>query len=171
MNNPPVFEPLGAQHDWQSFGCGKAALNSLLQRQARQNADRNVRVTHVAVAAAGESRIRAYYALLTWVVDAEIMPNKKPPRGEIGVALLGRLAVDQSAQGQGLGRLCLLRAMTQVERAAREIGLYALVLDALDEEARTWHLRLPFGSQPLLDDPRHLYLLVETIRQSFSSSL
>ena len=88
------------------------------------------------------------------------------PRGEIGVAPLGRLAVDKNAQGQGLGRLCLLRAMTQVERAAREIGIYALVLDALDEEARAWYLRLNFGFQPLLDDPNHLYLPTETIRQS-----
>ena len=165
---PPVFEPLGAHHDRQAFDCRKAMHNLFLQRQARQNADRNAGVTHVAVAAAGDSRILAYYTLLTRVVNAEIVPNKKLPRGEIGVALLGRLAVDQSAQGQGLGRLCLLRAMTQVERATREIGLYALVLDVLDEEARAWYLRLPFGFQPLLDDPNHLSLPVETIRRSIN---
>lgn len=168
MNEPPVFEPLQAHHDRQGFDCRKPSLNQFLQRQARQNADRNVGVTHVAVAKAGDSRILAYYTLLTRVVDAEIVPNKKLPRGEIGVALLGRLAVDKSAQGQGLGRLCLLRAMSQVESAAREIGIHALVLDALDEEARAWYLRLNFGFQPLLDDPNHLYLPVETIRQSRS---
>ncbi len=165
---PPVFEPLGAHHDRQSFDCGEPVLNLFLQRQARQNADRTVGVTHVAALAAGDPKILAYYTLLTRVVDAEIVPSKKLPRGEIGVALLGRLAVDNSAQGQGLSRLCLLRAMAQVERAAREIGLYALVLDALDEEARAWYLRLPFGFQPLLDDPNHLYLPVETIRQSIT---
>ena len=165
MNAPPIFEPLRAYHDRQRFDCGKAPLNQFLQRQARQNADRHVGVTHVAVTQAGDREILAYYTLLTRVVDAEIVPNKKLPRGEIGVALLGRLAVDKSAQGQGLGRLCLLRAMTQVEHAARDIGLHALVLDALDEEARAWYLRLDFGFQPLLDDPNHLYLPVETIRQ------
>lgn len=164
--NPPVFEPLGAYHDRQGFDCGKPVLNFFLQRQARQNADRNVGVTHVAARAAGDTKILAYCTLLMRVVDAEIVPNKKLPRGEIGVALLGCLAVDNNVQGQGFGRLCLLRAMTQVERAARKIGLYALVLDALDEEARAWYLHLPFGFQPLLDNPRHLYLSVETIRQS-----
>ena len=168
MNEPPVFEPLQAHHDRQGFDCGKPPLNQFLQRQARQNADRNVGVTHVAVATAGSSRILAYYTLLTRVVEAEIVPDKKLPRGEIGVALLGRLAVDKIAQGQRLGRLCLLRAMTQVESAAREIGIYALVLDALDEEARAWYLQLNFGFQPLLDDPNHLYLPVETIRQSLN---
>jgi len=168
MTAPPVFEPLGAHHDRQGFDCGKAALNLFLQRQARQNADRNVGVTHVAVAQPGDGKILAYYTLLTRVADAEIVPNKKLPRGEVGVALLGRLAVDKSAQGQGLGRLCLLRAMTQIENAARDIGIHAMVLDALDEEARAWYLRLGFGFQPLLDDPHHLYLPVETIRQSLN---
>ncbi len=166
MNEPPVFEALQAHHDRQGFDCGKPPLNQFLQRQARQNADRNVGVTHVAIAKAGESQILAYYTLLTRVVDAQIVPNKKLPHGKIGVALLGRLAVSKGAQGQGLGRLCLLRAMCQVESAAREIGIYALVLDAMDEEARAWYLRLNFGFQPLLDDPKHLYLPVETIRQS-----
>ncbi len=161
----PLFEPLQTHHDRAGFDCGKPALNQFLQRQARQNADRSVGVTHVAVAQAGDRKIMAYYTLLTRVVSAEIVPNAKLPRGDVGVALLGRLAVDHSAQGQGLGRLCLLRAMTQVEHAAREIGIYALVLDALDAEARTWYLRLDFGFQPLLDDPNHLFLPLETIRQ------
>lgn len=165
MNTPPVFEHLQAHHDRQGFDCGKPILNLFLQRQARQNAGRNVGVTHVAVASEGDSRILAYYTLLTRMVDAEIVPSKKLPEGAVGVALLGRLAVAQSAQGQGLGRLCLLRAMTQVESASCEIGIYALVLDALDEEARTWYLRLNLGFQTLLDDPNHLCLPVETIRQ------
>lgn len=166
MSNPPVYERLQAHHDRQGFDCGKPALNQFLQRQARQNADRNVGITHVAVTEAGDAKVLAYYTLLTRVVEAGIVPNKKLPQGEIGVVLLGRLAVDQAAQGQGLGRLCLLRAMTQVERAAQEIGIYALVLDALDEEARAWYLHLPFGFEPLQDDPNHLYLPVETIRQT-----
>lgn len=165
MTSSIVFEHLQAHHDRQGFDCGKPALNQFLQRQARQNADRNVGITHVAVNAPGESKVLAYYTLLTRVVDAEVVPAKKLPPGEIGVALLGRLAVDRSAQGQGLGKLCLLRAITQVENAAREIGLYALVLYALDEQARDWYLRLNFGFQPLRDDPSHLYLPVETIRQ------
>lgn len=165
MNADPIFEHLQAHHDRQGFNCGNPPLNQFLQRQARQNADRNVGVTHVAVAEVGSRNILAYYTLLTRVVDAGIVPNKKLPTGDIGVVLLGRLAVDQSVQGRGLGKLCLLRAITQVEMAAREIGIHALVVDALDEAARTWYLRLGLGFETLLDDPNHLSLLVETIRQ------
>lgn len=109
------------------------------------------------------------YTLLTRTVEPEVVPNRKLPRGEIGVALLDRLAVDKDAQGRGLGKRCLLRTMRQVEVASREIGLYALVLDALGEEAHAWYLRLNFGFQPLLDDPNHLYLPMETVRRSLSS--
>jgi len=84
------------------------------------------------------------------------------------VALLGRQAVNRAAQGQGLGRLCLLRAMVQVEAAAREIGLYALVLDALGESAREWYLGLGFGFEVLLDDSNHLFLPVAPIRPLIS---
>ena len=165
LSTPPTFEHLQAHHDRQGFDCGRPALNEFLQRQARQNADRNVGVTHVAVPAAGEGRILAYYTLLTRTVDSAVVPARKLPRGEIGVALLGRLAVAQGAQGRGLGRLCLLRAVSQVEAAAREIGIHALVLDALDDDARGWYLRLGWGFETLLDDPNHLFLPVATIRQ------
>jgi len=161
-----VFETLQAHHDRQSFDCGHPALNQFLQRQARQNADRKVGVTHVAVSEAGDTKIRAYYTLVTRTVNADIIPAKKLPAGDIGVVLLGRLAVDNSAKSAGLGRLCVLRAMVQVAHAADEIGIFALVLDAIDERARAWYLGLDFGFETLLDDPNHLYLSVETIRKS-----
>jgi hypothetical protein len=66
--------------------------------------------------------------------------------------------------------MCLANAMEQVARAADEIGIYALVLDAIDERARNWYLGLNVGFQTLLDDPNHLYLTVETIRRSIEPS-
>ncbi|MBC7806014.1 MAG: N-acetyltransferase [Akkermansiaceae bacterium] len=165
MSIPFVFERLGAHHDRQGFDCGKTRLNDFLQRQARQNASRNVGVTHVAVPGGGDSKILAYYTLLVREIDAMIIPTKKLPKGAIGIALLGRLAVDQTAQGQGLGKLCLSRAMRQVETASRDMGIFALMLDAMDEEARAWYSGLDVGFETLLDDPNHLCLPVDTIRQ------
>ena len=56
--------------------------------------------------------------------------------------------------------------MQQVARADDEIGICALVLDAIDEKARNWYLSLNAAFQTLLDDPNHLYLPVETIRRA-----
>jgi len=104
--------------------------------------------------------------MVTRTVDAAIVPNRrKLPNGSIGVILLGRLAVDKTAQGQGLGQRCLIRAMQQVARAAEDVGIFALVLDAKDDRAGDWYLHLGFGFEPLLDDPNHLYLPVATIRE------
>lgn len=60
----------------------------------------------------------------------------------------------------------LLRAIEQTERAARDLGIYALVVHALDDRARDWYMGLGFGFEELLDNPRHLYLSIEAIRQS-----
>ena len=166
-----VFEKLQSHHDRAAFDCGTRALNDFLARQAKQNADRNLGVTHVAVATAGDPKIFAYYTLVTRTVEADIVPSKKLPRSEIGVVLLGRLGVDKEAQGKGLGSLCVLRAMEQAARAAEEIGIYALVLDAKDERARNWYHHLGFGFKALLDDPNHLYITIDTIRQVLAALL
>jgi GNAT superfamily N-acetyltransferase len=163
---PPVFELLAAHHDRQGFDCGEASLNDFLRQRARQNAERGVGITHVAVPQAGDAQILGYYTLLVRTVDKDLFhAGKKLPPGPIGVVLLGRLAVSRDAQGQGQGTLMLLRAIRQTERAAREMGIYALVLDALNEAARSWYLGLDFGFETLLDDPFHLFLPVATIRQ------
>jgi len=161
----PVVELLQAYHDRKAFRCGSAALDEFLQRRARQNADRNLGVTHVVVPAARDSSILGYYTLVTRTVESAAVPSKGLLQGPISVALLGRLAVDQRYQRRGLGRLMLLRALRQTEEAARVLGIYALVLDAVDDTAHRWYESLGWGFQALLDDPRHLFLPVAVIRK------
>lgn len=167
-DTPCAFEKLQSHHDRASFDCGSQALNDCLVRQARQNADRNLGVTHVAVRAAGDPNVLAFYTLVTRTVQVAIVPQKNLPRGEVGVVLLGRLGVDKEAQGRGLGAMSVLRAMRQVAKAADEVGIYAMVLDAKDEKARIWYHRLDFGFKALLDDSNHLYITIDTIRQLFA---
>jgi len=166
LSNPPFYEPLGAHHDRAGFDCGEASLNEFLKQRARQNAERNLGVTHIAVAAPGDAAILGYYTLLVRSVEHESFASaKKLPPGEIGVALLARLAVSQSAQGQGVGTQMLLRAITQTERAARDLGIHALVVHALSERAKNWYMGLGFGFELLTDDPLHLCLSISKIRQ------
>ena len=166
LTNPPFYEPLAAHHDRAGFDCGEASLNEFLQKRARQNAERNLGVTYVAVAAPSDARILGYYTLLVRSVEREAFADaKKLPPGEIGVALLARLAVSLSAQGQGRGTQMLLRAIVQTERAARDLGIHALVVHALNERAKAWYLGLDFGFEPLLDAALHLCLSTAKIRQ------
>ena len=151
------IENLGPHHDRAHFDCGKEPLNRFLQQQAKQNADRYLGVTHVVVAKPGDSRIQGYFTLVTRTVESTDIPSKKRwPTGPVGVVLLGRLAVDLDYQGQRLGQRMLLRAMAEVQLAARKMGIFALVLDVIDEQARQWYLSLDFGFQPFSENPDRL---------------
>lgn len=46
FQTPPQFEALAAHHDRAGFDCGEASFNVFLQHRARQNAERNLGVTH-----------------------------------------------------------------------------------------------------------------------------
>jgi GNAT superfamily N-acetyltransferase len=164
LSHFPSFELLGAHHNRSAFDCGEAPLNQFLQKYANQNANRNIGITHVAVAPEDNTRVLGYYTLLTRTIERDAVPrSNRFPRDGIGVVLLGRLAVDKTAQGHGVGTTMLLRAIKQTSAAARNIGIHALVVDALNERARQWYLS--FGFETLLDDPNHLYLPIETIRE------
>jgi GNAT superfamily N-acetyltransferase len=154
----PFVAFLSPHHDRASFDCGKEPLNRYLREVARQSADRNLGVTQVVVPEPQAAAIMGYFTLLTRTVEAATLSEKRLPMGAVGVALLGRLATDRRYAGQGLGERMLLRAMAETETAARRIGIYALVVDALDEEARAWYLKRDFGFKPMRDDAQRLYV-------------
>jgi len=159
-------ELLAKHHDRASFDCGKEPLNHFLHQQAKQNANRHLGVTHVVVEEPADTQIQGYFTLVTRTVESISIPSKKKlPQGPIGVILLGRLAVDLKFQGQQLGQRMLLRAMAEVKRAAGSIGIFALVLDAIDDEAKKWYLHLDFGFRELPDNPERLFVPVSFIEQ------
>lgn len=53
FQDPPYFEALAPHHDRAQFDCSEVSLNEFLQLRARQHAQRNLGVTHVAVPIAG----------------------------------------------------------------------------------------------------------------------
>lgn len=161
----PFVEFLAAHHNRAAFDCGKEPLNRYLRETARQSADRNLGVTQIIVPDVQSPTVMGYFTLLTRIVSAAALPEKRLPRGDIGVALLGRLAVDVRYTRQGLGERMLLRAMAETEFAARRIGIYALVLDALDDDAYAWYLSRDFGFRPMPDDAHRLYVSMINIRQ------
>jgi ribosomal protein S18 acetylase RimI-like enzyme len=161
----PVVELLQTYHDRARFDCGNASMNNFLRHQARQNMDRNVGVTYVVVTTAGDTNILGYYTLVTRTIDRDIIPAKGLPSGPVGVLLLGRLAVDIAAQRRGLGKRMLLRAMKQTLIASMDVGIYALVVNAIDDAAKDWYLGLDWGFEQLLDDPHHLYIGIKTLKQ------
>ena len=82
---------------------------------------------------------------------------RKLPRKIPGIRL-GRLAVDSSSQGQGLGEHLLMDAIERSRRVLEHIGVHALFVDAKDERAAAFYRK--YGFRPLPDDPLRLELRI-----------
>ena len=162
-----VIELLAASHDRSSFSCGKPSLDTYLQRFARQNDRLGIGRTFVAVAP-GDTRVVGYYTVSNGSVTFETIPEevrKKLPRYPIPVLHLGRLAVDKSVQGKGLGETLLMDALHRAASLSEDVGLYAVEVHALDHEARRFYER--YGFSRLVDDELHLYLPMKLVRKLF----
>lgn len=158
------IERLGRTHVRQGFDRGKPTLDDFLHTLVNQYEKRNLGRTHVALRG-DESRVLGYHTLASGAIEAERLPAsqaKKPPRHPVPVVLLARLAVDRSVHGQGLGGFLLRDALSRSLDLSEKLGIHAVVVDALDDEARAFHER--FGFLPLTDDARRLFLTLNTIR-------
>lgn len=160
-----IIEPLDAHHNRASFSCGEPALDIYLQRQASQDVRRRVAQVFVALGSAPEI-IAGYYSLSASSFQKASLPPslaKKLPHYPVPAAVLGRLAIDLTQQGRGLGETLLLDAMRRVLRASTKMAVYALIVDAKNDRAKSFYER--FGFQALVDDERRLFLPVETIEK------
>jgi GNAT superfamily N-acetyltransferase len=161
------FEQLDSSHERGEFCCGKAPLDDFLRHYASQYAKRGVGRTYVAVRPTGK-RVWGYYTLAAGSVAFEQLPAaaaKKLPKHPVPVALLGRLAVDQGVQGQGLGGMLLTDALKRCLGALAHIGIHAVEVLAIDQQAKQFYLK--YGFVPLLDDEHHLYLPMRTVEKLF----
>ena len=156
-----TIEPITAQHDRASFDCGEPSLNVFLQRFARQNDEKGLGRTYVAVRP-GERRIYGYYTIAGGALQFDTVPEKLP-RYPIPVVHLGRLGVALEMKGQGLGKALLADALQRIAGIAEQLGIYAVEVYALTDAAKAFYLK--FGFQPLLDDALHLYLPLKTLRK------
>ena len=156
-----IIEPLTTAHDRSLFDCGEESLNVFLKQFARQNDARGLGRTYVA-GLPDETRILGYYTLSSGSIAVEQMPEKLP-RYPVPVAHLGRLAVDLEARRDGLGSLLLIDALRRVTKVAEQLGIYAVEVYALTDEARNFYLR--YGFTELLDDQLHMYLSIKNIRR------
>jgi GNAT superfamily N-acetyltransferase len=75
--------------------------------------------------------------------------------------MLGRLAVAESHQGQGIGSLLVAYALQRVFRASELLAGYALMVDAKND--KTIHFYQTLGFIQLPDHPAKLFLPLNTV--------
>ena len=154
-----------AVHDRSQFDCGHPGLNEWLQKRVSQFEKRDLARTYVLVEQ-GDPVIRGYYAISNHTVVYEALPEdqaKGLPQIDTPAVLLGRLAIDRSVQGQGLGEFLLLDALRRAEYLSHYIGVRTVEVDVIDETAKQFYMK--YGFVPLRDDPHHLFLPMTVIRK------
>lgn len=165
----PVTVPLADHHGLDGFNSGTPVLDDWLRRRARANQATGASRTYVALessvhGATTVERAVGYYALASGAIIASAaggrfrrnMPDPVP------VAVLGRLAVDVSMRGNGLGRTLVRDAGRRVILAAEHIGIRGILVHALSEDARRFYLAVGFDPSPV--DPMTLLITLPDLR-------
>ncbi len=95
----------------------------------------------------GSEAVLGYYTLSWLSIALSGLPEDKArrlPRHPVPAALIGRLAVSEGVQGQGIGRLLLADAVKRSLAVSEEIAIDALVVDARDERASRFYQSFGF---------------------------
>ncbi|MGA2794715.1 MAG: GNAT family N-acetyltransferase [Roseiarcus sp.] len=148
-----------------------AALDEWFRRRAGQDDKRNV--ARVFVAIDDQLGIVGFYSLSSFTLALTELPAehaKRLPRYDaIPAALIGRLARDERVRGKGVGDLLLADAVRRVLGVARSLAIFAIVVDAKDEEAAVFYRNFGFSSFP--NRPYRLFMPVADAIEAMSRAL
>jgi len=166
----PIIERLAKHHDRGSFSSGVPELDRYFCEQAGQDDRKRVASPYVLIEPI-DGKIAGYYTLSAASLPLSALPPdaaRKLPRYEaLPATLLGRLAVDSRYQGQGYGEVLLVDALLRSEQQARQIGSFAVLVDAKGDDARTFYERYEFVRLP--GQPYRLYCPMKSIQRAFAS--
>jgi GNAT superfamily N-acetyltransferase len=141
-------EILTEAHQSIDFDCGNDVLNDWLKKRALKNQASGASRTFVIC---NKGRVVGYYALSSGSVERLEAPKaiaRNMPQ-TIPVMLLGRLAIDRDAQGQGLGAALLKDALLRVLSVAKNVGVRAILVHAISEDAKRFYLGYGFQVSPI----------------------
>ena len=162
-SNNLAVRPLEAGHKRQEFTCGEASLDCHLTSQAGQDARRRAAGVFVLVDATAPDEVLGYYTLAALSLAHGDVPEsarqRLPRYPQVSVTLVGRLAVAEVRQGQGLGAVLLLDALGRCYATAATVGSSIIVVEAIDARAAAFYaafgfLRLPDSGRLIF--PMHL---------------
>ena len=164
------IEWLAKSHDREGFDCGSEPLNLFLRQTARQHAVRGISRTFVLVEedAAEPKLVLGFFSLNLCQVKSGTLSAeeaKRLPREVSGIRL-GRLAVAQAFQRQGIGKTLLVAAMGKFMEIFNTAGGIGLFVDAKDQEAKCYYEQFGFVSLP--SNELELFLPVKTIQEALS---
>lgn len=160
--------PLQRSDETAGFDCGVDVLNVFLRRWSGPNEAANASRTYVVLRG---DRVVAYHSMAA----ASVRKGSATSRTGAGLAatpvpmiLIGRLAVDLSEQGRGLGTHMLLDALARAVAASSVIGARGVLVHAQDARARDYYIRRGFEDLP--ERPGDVAMLMKDVRRTLGLS-
>lgn len=164
---PPLsqVEPISDSHNLSRFDCGThPSLNDWLKRFALTNQKNESARTYVVHR---NGSVVGYYSISAGSVTVEDSPSRMAKglaRHPVPVILLARLAVDKDEKGTGLGKALLKDALARIAQAADIVGARAVLVHAIDDEARRFYQHFGFEPSPIQE--LQLMLLMKDLRKA-----
>ncbi|HUN98354.1 MAG TPA: GNAT family N-acetyltransferase [Bradyrhizobium sp.] len=155
-------EPLAEIHELNDFFSGVTSLDDWLKRRARANQVSGASRTYVV---ADGRKVVGYYAVASGAIATadSVGRFRRNMPDPIPVVVLGRLAVDRSQQGRGLGRALFRDCAMRVAQAADMIGIRGIVVHAISDQARAFYQALGFDPSPA--EPMTLMVTLADVRE------
>ena len=159
-------ERLNREHDLAQFACGEPELDDWLKQRALPNEEGGASRTYVVCAG---RQVVGYYALAAGAAAHRDAPGRvrRNMPNPIPVMVIGRLAIDLKLQGRGIGSALLRYAVLRTVQAAEIAGIRAILVHAINENAKRFYERLGFAASPT--NPMTLIVTVQaaahTLRQ------
>ena len=167
MSVPVLQEPRLLEHkdERARFQSGNAEIDDWFHRFAWQNHSAgNARV----FVTTQEPETLGFYALAMGAEERHKLPDAlKPGRrpDPCPVLLLARLAVDQRAQGRGIGAVLLKDALSRAYKLSNEVGFAALLVHCANNHAREFYLSQSSQFVPCPGAENHLVLPLRAMRE------
>lgn len=162
-----IIEPLGNRHDRAGFSCGLPQLDTYFSRQAGQDTRRRIAQVFVMVDEDLPARPLGFYTLSALSIGGQEFPKdiaRKLPKHPIPAALIGRLAIVRTEQRSGLGASLIMDAVSRSLAASTEVAIFAIVVDAIDENAKAFYRN--FGFRDLTAERRRKFLPLAPAKMS-----
>ena len=159
--------------DRSAFHSGDEAVDRFFRMYAGQNQFRHhLGVTYIAVE---DGRILGFATVAPGQLDVEGLPavaRKKMPRYPLPILRLARLAVDRSAQSQGIGTQLLRFVCRVAGKMADDYGCAGIVVDA-KPDAATFFAKYGFlrhdaieGQSDVRPRPTMMFLAMRAIKEA-----
>ena len=162
---PKVF-PLMKRHNRGDFSCGKKTLDDYLQRHASQDMKRNLAAVFI-LEDESANDIAGFFTLSSLSIEAgdltKLSAKGLPASRPIPCTLLGQFAIHEKWKGNGLGNWLLGHVLHSVTNQAEKVGSFALIVDAVDDEAYAYWQYC--GFIPFPHTPNRFFLPMNTIQK------